>query len=45
MNVNMYSVLPMHERSKREDEQSDVGACATFVNVQPPDVVVVVDVV
>ena len=45
MSVNMYSALPMHERSKREDEQSDVGAFATFVNVQPPDVVVVVDVV
>ena len=45
MSVNMYSALPMHERSKREDEQSDVGAFATFVNVQPPDVVVVIDVV
>ena len=40
MSVNMYSALPM-----REDEQSDIGAFATFVNVQPPDMVVVVDVV
>ena len=45
MSVNMYSALPMHERSKREDEESDVGTFATFINVQPPDVVVIVDVV
>ena len=45
MSVNMYSTLPMHKRSERKDEQSDVGAFATFVNMKYSYVRVVVNVV
>ena len=41
----MYGALSMHERSECEDEESNVGALASFVNVKSPDVIVVVDVV
>ena len=41
----MYCALPMHERPECEDEKGNVGAPATFVDVKPPDVIVVVDVV
>ena len=41
----MDGTLPMHERSECEDEKGNVGALASFVDVEPPDVMVVVDVV
>ena len=45
MSVNMYGALAMHESAKCKDEEGNVGALATFVNVKPSDVAVVVDVV
>ena len=45
MGVNMYGALAMHESAKCKDEEGNVGALATFVNVKPSDVAVVVDVV
>ena len=44
MCVNMYCALSMHESAKRKDKEGNVGAFAPFVNVKPPDVAVVVDV-
>ena len=44
MSVNVYGAWPMHERPECEDK-GNVGAPATFVDVKPPDVIVVVDVV
>ena len=41
----MYGALAMHESAKCKDEEGNVGALATFVNVKPSDVIVVVDVV
>ena len=45
MGVNMYGALAVHESAKCKNEESSVGALATFVNVKPSDVAVVVDVV
>ena len=42
MNVN--GALPMHKGAEREDEEFNVGAVATLINVKPPDVFVVVNV-
>ena len=44
MGVNMYGALAMHESAKCKDEEGNVGALATFVNVKPSDVTMVVDV-
>ena len=44
MGVNMYGALAMHESAKCKDEEGNVGALATFVNVEPSDMAVVVDV-
>ena len=44
MCVNMYRALSVHESAKRKDKEGNVGALAPFVNVEPPDVAVVVDV-
>ena len=43
MNVNC--AMSMHEVPEREDEQGNVGAFASFINVKSSDVVVVVDIV
>ena len=45
MSVNVYSALPMHERTKCENKKGNVGAFATFVDVKSSDVMVAVDVV
>ena len=42
--MNMNGTLPMHKGAEREDEEYNVGAVATLINVKPPDVFVVVDV-
>ena len=41
----MYGALTMHESAKCKDEEGNVGALATFANVKPSDVAVVVDMV
>ena len=41
---NMNGTLPMHKGAEREDEEFNVGAVATLINVKPPDVFVVVNV-
>ena len=45
MSVNVYSTLPIHERPECEDEKGNVGAAAAFVDVESPDMILVVDVV
>ena len=42
--VNVNGALPMHKGAEREDEEFNVGAVATLINVKPPDVFVVVNV-
>ena len=44
MGVNVYCALAVHESAKRKDEEGNVGALAPFVNVEPSDMAVVVDV-
>ena len=43
--VYMNCTLPMHVMPKGKDKESDVGGSASFVNVKPSDVGVVIDVV
>ncbi len=45
MCVNMYCALSVHESAKRKDKEGDVGAFASFIDVKPSDVGVVVDIV
>ena len=45
MSVNVYGAMTVHEGTECEDEEGNVGALATFVDVKPSDVIVVVDVV
>ena len=42
MNVN--GTLPVHEGAERKDKEGNIGAAATFINVKPSDVFVVVDI-
>ena len=42
--VNLYCALAVHESAKCKDEEGNVGALATFVNVKPSDVRVVVNI-
>ena len=44
MGVDMYSALSMHEVSERKSKEGNVGAFAPLVDVESPDVTVVVDV-
>ena len=44
MGVDMYSALSMHEVSERKNKEGNVGAFAPVVDVESPDVTVVVDV-
>ena len=42
--MNVYCALAVHESAKCKDEEGNVGALAPFVNVEPSDMAVVVDV-
>ena len=45
MGVNVYSALSVHESAYCKYEEGNVGALASFVDVEPPDVIVVIEVV
>ena len=45
MGVNVSCALAVHESAKCKDEEGNVGALATLVNVQTSDAIVIVDVV
>ena len=43
--MNMYGTLSMQKGAERENKESNISALAAFVDVEPSDVIVVVDVV
>ena len=45
MSVNMNGTLSMQKGAERENKESNITAFAAFVDVEPSDVIVVVDVV
>ena len=42
--VNMNGALPVHKGAERKYKEGNVSAATTFINVEPSDVFVVVDV-
>ena len=44
MGVNVYCASSVHEKAKCKDKEGNVGTLAPFVNVEPSDLAVVVDV-
>ena len=45
MRVDVDCAFVMHKVSKRKDKEGDVGAFASFIDVKPSDVGVVVNIV
>ena len=45
MCVDVDCAFDMHEVTKRKDKEGDVGAFASFIDVKPSDVRVVVNIV
>ena len=45
MRVDVDCAFDMHKVTKRKDKEGDVGAFASFIDVKPSDVGVVVDIV